>query len=84
MNMSKSAQAIIKPSVLRCGRLGPGQAVAATAGGVALAALAFWLTPLQGRAGFLLVTYLAGTTATCSPPRRSRAGDRSSTALPRC
>jgi phosphate transport system permease protein len=28
---------------------------------VAATAVAFWLTPLQGRAGFLLVAYLAGT-----------------------
>ena len=46
-------------SRLRSGRLQVGQALAAAAGGVALTALAFWLTPMQGRAGFLLVAYLA-------------------------
>ena len=50
-------------SILRAGRLGHAQAMAVTAAGVALAAVAFWLTPLQGRAGFLLVAYLAGVVA---------------------
>ncbi len=48
---------------LRSGRLAPGAAVAAGAAGVALAIVAFWLTPLQGRAGLVLVGYLAGTTS---------------------
>lgn len=48
---------------LRSGRLGRRQALAAAAGGVGLAAVAFWLTPLQGRAGFLVVAYLAGVAA---------------------
>lgn len=50
-------------STLRSGRLTPAVAVAAAAAGVALAGVAFVLTPLQGRAGFLLVAYLAGTAA---------------------
>ncbi|HEX2119027.1 MAG TPA: phosphate ABC transporter permease PstA [Acidimicrobiales bacterium] len=51
------------PSVIHAGRLAPVQAVAAAAGGVVLTLLAFWVTPLQGRAGFLVVAYVAGTAA---------------------
>jgi phosphate transport system permease protein len=50
-------------TLLRTGRLGPGRALAAAAGGVAATAAAFRLTPLQGRADFLLVAYLAATAA---------------------
>ncbi|HEV3497883.1 MAG TPA: phosphate ABC transporter, permease protein PstA, partial [Actinomycetes bacterium] len=46
-------------STLRSGRLEPAHAVAAAAGGVALATIVFWLTPLQGRADLLAVAYLA-------------------------
>ena len=40
------------------GRLAPGRALAFAAAGVAAAALLFWVTPLQGRADFLLAGYL--------------------------
>jgi phosphate transport system permease protein len=53
----------VVPGGLHTGRLGRGTALAAPAGGVVLAALAFRLTPLQGRADFLLVAYLAATAA---------------------
>jgi phosphate transport system permease protein len=48
---------------LRSGRLPAAGALGAAAAGVAATAVAFWLTPLQGRAGFLLVAYLAATAA---------------------
>jgi phosphate transport system permease protein len=47
-------------TLLRSGRLTAGEALAAAAAGVAATAVAFALTPLQGRADFLLVAYLAG------------------------
>ena len=50
-------------TVLRSGRLSPVKALAAAAVGMAGAGVAFWLTPMQGRAGFLLVAYLAGVAA---------------------
>ncbi len=50
-------------SQLRSGRLTTAQAVGAAGAGIALAAVAFAVTPLQGRAGFLLVAYLCGTAA---------------------
>ena len=50
-------------SQLRSGRLTTAQAVGAAGAGIALAAVAFAVTPLQGRAGFLLVAYLGGTAA---------------------
>ena len=50
-------------TVLRSGRLSPVKALATAAVGVAVAGVAFRLTPLQGRAGFLLVAYLAGVAA---------------------
>ena len=49
--------------MLRSGRLPVGHALAAAAGGTGLTAVAFWLTPLQGRAGFLVVAYVAATAA---------------------
>ncbi len=48
-------------SVLRSGRLGRRQGAAAALAGTAVAAGAFVLTPLQGRADFLLVAYLSAT-----------------------
>ena len=48
-------------SQLRSGRRTTAQAVGAAGAGIALAAVAFAVTPLQGRAGFLLVAYLSGT-----------------------
>ena len=48
---------------LHARRLPAAQALAAAVAGVGLAAVAFRLTPLQGRAGFLVVAYLAGTAA---------------------
>ena len=53
----------VAASTLRSGRLAVSHGLAAASGGVALAGAAFWLTPLQGRAGFLLVAYLAATAA---------------------
>ncbi|HEX2047197.1 MAG TPA: phosphate ABC transporter permease PstA [Acidimicrobiales bacterium] len=49
--------------MLRSGRLSAPRAVAAAGAGVALTAVAFWLTPMQGRADFLVVAYLAATAA---------------------
>ena len=48
---------------LRSGRLSVGSALGAAVAGVGVAALAFWLTPLQGRGGFVVVAYLAATAA---------------------
>jgi len=48
-------------TMLRTGRLGRAQGVAATLAGVALAAVLFWLTPFQGRADFVVVAYVLGT-----------------------
>lgn len=51
------------PGLLHSARLTTGQGAAAAAAGVAATAVAFRLTPLQGRAGFLLVGYTAATAA---------------------
>ena len=53
----------VTSSVLRSGRMGRAEGLAAAGAGVILAAVAFRLTPLQGRAGFLIVAYLAGVAA---------------------
>lgn len=53
----------VTPSVLRSGRMGRGEGLAAAGAGVILAGVAFWLTPLQGRADVLVVAYLAGVAA---------------------
>jgi phosphate transport system permease protein len=50
-------------TLLRSGRLDRAPAAAAVAGGVALAVVAFAVTPLQGRADFLLVAYAAAVAA---------------------
>ena len=50
-------------SALRSGRLTAAQSGAAAGAGVALTAAAFLLTPMQGRADFLVVAYLAGAGA---------------------
>ena len=50
-------------SALRSGRVSSAQAVAAAGVGVILTGMAFVLTPLQGRAGFLVIAYLAGVAA---------------------
>ncbi len=39
------------------------EGLAAAGAGVILTVVAFWLTPLQGRADFLVVAYLAGVAA---------------------
>ena len=51
------------PSALRSGRMSAGQAAAAAGGGVVLTGVAFAVTPLQGRAGFLVLGYVAGVAA---------------------
>jgi phosphate transport system permease protein len=53
----------VAPGLLHRGRLAPGRAWAASTGGVVLTAVAFRLTPLQGRADFVVVAYLAGAAA---------------------
>jgi phosphate transport system permease protein len=50
-------------SVLRSGRMSRREGMTAAAAGVVLTGVAFWLTPLQGRAGFLVVAYVAGVAA---------------------
>jgi phosphate transport system permease protein len=49
--------------LLRSGRLARSTAATAVAAGVAGTVVAFWATPLQGRADFVLVAYLAGVVA---------------------
>lgn len=51
------------PTSLQHGRLTTRQALLAAAAGVAVTAVLFAVTPLQGRADFLLVAYVLGTSA---------------------
>jgi len=53
----------VTSSALRTNRMGRGEGLAAAGAGVILTGVAFWLTPLQGRADFLVVAYLAGVAA---------------------
>ena len=53
----------LKQSGLRSGRLQPAQALGAAGGGLLVAVVAFAVTPLEGRADFVIVAYLAAAAA---------------------
>ena len=61
--MTSPAPTALSTGTLRSGRLNRLQGMSAAAAGVALSALLFWVTPFQGRADFLVVTYVLAVAA---------------------